>query len=215
MQRIVVRAGSVLSQQITAVTSGTLSRVFPANILQVSRVTFARSLSWKASQVFPLQVSFPAATRFASSVAASESSSVAEAPNPESIKAFWEQFPSPRRGKDWSAQIQIRGYDIHELEYACGYIRHVAGLSGVRVGNVVRLPKKSQLYTVIRSPHVYKTSREQVPIQVIDWTMRIHLPPFFCSLLIRFTNGSSACTIARPRPLRTSSTSCTNDRPRA
>ena len=32
---------------------------------------------------------------------------------------------------------------------------------GVRTGNVVRLPKHRKLFTVLRSPHVNKKSREQ------------------------------------------------------
>ena len=46
-------------------------------------------------------------------------------------------------------------------EYACGYLRHLAGHLGVRTGNVVRLPKSRKLFTVLRSPHVNKTAREQ------------------------------------------------------
>ena len=46
-------------------------------------------------------------------------------------------------------------------EYACGYLQHLAGHLGVRTGNVVRLPKRRKLYTLLRSPHVNKTAQEQ------------------------------------------------------
>lgn len=69
--------------------------------------------------------------------------------------------PPPRRGKDWVAQLHVKAFDPQVAEYACGYLRHLAGHLGVRTGNVVRLPKNRKLLTVLRSPHVNKTAREQ------------------------------------------------------
>lgn len=69
--------------------------------------------------------------------------------------------PPPRRGKDWVAQLHVKAFDPQVVEYACGYVRHLGGHLGVRTGNVVRLPKNRKLFTVLRSPHVNKTAREQ------------------------------------------------------
>jgi len=62
--------------------------------------------------------------------------------------------PSWRRAECVRRLVQV-------AEYACGYLRHLAGHLGVRTGNVVRLPKSRKLFTVLRSPHVNKTAREQ------------------------------------------------------
>jgi ribosomal protein S10 len=160
MQRLVARAGSVLVHQFATAASRNIVQNSPAKFFQGNLSLLAGSLSWKSSPIFQPLLS----ARFSTAASSPGSAAATEPGSPKDIKTFWEQFPTARRGKDWSAQIQVRGYDIQELEYACGYIRHVAGLSGVRVGNIIRLPKKSQLYTVIRSPHVYKTSREQVQL---------------------------------------------------
>ena len=71
------------------------------------------------------------------------------------------KFPPPRTGKDWQAQLHIRAFDPNVIEYASAYVRHMAAILGVRTGNVVPLPKKTKLWSVLRSPHVHKKSQEQ------------------------------------------------------
>lgn len=66
-----------------------------------------------------------------------------------------------RRGRDWVAQLHIRGYDPNALQYACQYIFHLADVFGVRTGNIVPLPSHTRLFTVLSSPHVHKKARDQ------------------------------------------------------
>ncbi|KAJ1489637.1 ribosomal protein S10p/S20e-domain-containing protein [Baffinella frigidus] len=71
------------------------------------------------------------------------------------------KLPPTRTGKDWQAQLHFKAFDANVIDYASAYVRHIAAVLGVRTGNVVPLPKKTKLFTVLRSPHVHKKSREQ------------------------------------------------------
>jgi small subunit ribosomal protein S10 len=66
-----------------------------------------------------------------------------------------------RRGRDWVAQLHIRSFDHNALDYACQYVLHLADALGVRAGGIVPIPTKRKYFTVIKSPHVFKTSRDQ------------------------------------------------------
>ena len=67
-------------------------------------------------------------------------------------------MPLPRLIIDWFYVLIL---ELQVAEYACGYLQHLAGHLGVRIGNVVRMPKNRKLFSVLRSPHVNKTSMEQ------------------------------------------------------
>jgi small subunit ribosomal protein S10 len=69
--------------------------------------------------------------------------------------------PTRRRGRDWIAQLHIRSFDHNALDYACQYVLHLSDALGVRAGNIVPLPTQRKYFTVLRSPHVYKTARDQ------------------------------------------------------
>ena len=158
IRTVLGRAGAALTQRLSASFGGILQNKFISSLQ-----TFSGSQSHLQNCVSrSALVALPFRSLSVSAEGASGALETKAENKSISIQNFWQKFPTPRRGKDWSAQLQIRGYDIQEVEYACNYIRHVAGLSGVRVGNIVRLPKRISLYTVIRSPHVHKTSREQV-----------------------------------------------------
>jgi small subunit ribosomal protein S10 len=57
--------------------------------------------------------------------------------------------------------IRLKGYDQRVLDRATIDIVETAKRTGARVAGPIPLPTKRQIYTVLRSPHVDKKSREQ------------------------------------------------------
>lgn len=65
-------------------------------------------------------------------------------------------------------RIRIKGYDQRILDRATTDIVETAKRTGARVAGPIPLPTKKEVYTVLRSPHVDKKSREQ-------FEMRTHI----------------------------------------
>ena len=74
-------------------------------------------------------------------------------------------------------RIRLKGYDHEVVDQSAKLIVETAQKTGARVSGPVPLPTERNLYTVIRSPHVNKDSREQ-------FEMRTH------KRLIDITNSS-------------------------
>ena len=86
--------------------------------------------------------------------------------------------------------IRLKGYDHEVVDQSAKLIVETAQKTGARVSGPIPLPTERNLYTVIRSPHVDKDSREQFEmrthkrlIDIIDTTaatvdslMRLDLP---------------------------------------
>jgi len=64
-------------------------------------------------------------------------------------------------------RIKLKAYDHMVLDRSASEIVHTVRETGAKVSGPIPLPTKSSLYTVLRSPHVNKKSREQ-------FTLRIH-----------------------------------------
>ena len=64
-------------------------------------------------------------------------------------------------------RIRLRAYDHRVLDQSVGRIVETARRTGAMVAGPVLLPTQIKKYTVLRSPHVDKKSREQ-------FEMRIH-----------------------------------------
>ncbi|MEW5766089.1 MAG: 30S ribosomal protein S10 [bacterium] len=64
-------------------------------------------------------------------------------------------------------RIKLNAYDHRILDQSAGEIVSTANRTGARVAGPIPLPTKISRYTVLRSPHVDKKSREQ-------FEMRIH-----------------------------------------
>ena len=64
-----------------------------------------------------------------------------------------------------SISFKIRCYDVRKLEKIISFIAAGATKEGARVVGPVPMPKKVKHYTVNRSPHVYKKSREQFKVK--------------------------------------------------
>ncbi|MBN1504895.1 MAG: 30S ribosomal protein S10 [Candidatus Eisenbacteria bacterium] len=87
-------------------------------------------------------------------------------------------------------RIKLRSYDHAMLDQSAGQIVQTAKKTGAMISGPVPLPTKKTVYTVLRSPHVDKKSREQFEIRVhkrlidivrstpqtIDALMKLDLP---------------------------------------
>ena len=58
-------------------------------------------------------------------------------------------------------RIRIKGYDQRLLDHSTGDIVETAKRTGATVVGPIPLPTRRELYTVLRSPHVDRKSREQ------------------------------------------------------
>ena len=65
-------------------------------------------------------------------------------------------------------RIRLKGYDQRVVDRAVKDIVETAKRTGARVAGPIPLPTKREIYTVLRSPHVDKKSREQ-------FEMRTHI----------------------------------------
>ena len=61
-------------------------------------------------------------------------------------------------------RIHLRGYDQRLLDQATMDIVETAKRTGAGVAGPIPLPTKREIYTVLRSPHVNRKSREQFQI---------------------------------------------------
>ena len=58
-------------------------------------------------------------------------------------------------------RIKLKSYEPSLIDSSCAKIVKAVKLAGAIVDGPVPLPTKKEFYTVLRSPHVYKKSREQ------------------------------------------------------
>jgi small subunit ribosomal protein S10 len=62
-------------------------------------------------------------------------------------------------------RIRIRGYDQRLLDLSTQDIVETAKRTGAAVAGPIPLPTRREMYTVLRSPHVNRKSREQFEIR--------------------------------------------------
>lgn len=63
-------------------------------------------------------------------------------------------------------RIKLKAYDHRILDASVSEIVETARRTGARVCGPIPLPTRRSMYTVLRSPHVDKKSREQFEIRV-------------------------------------------------
>lgn len=63
-------------------------------------------------------------------------------------------------------RIEMKSYDHRILDDSVRKIVEVAKRTGAEVAGPVPLPNNKRIYTVLRSPHVDKKSREQFEIRI-------------------------------------------------
>jgi small subunit ribosomal protein S10 len=87
-------------------------------------------------------------------------------------------------------RIRLKGFDHEIVDQSAKLIVDTALQTGARVSGPIPLPTERNLYTVIRSPHVNKDSREQFEMRThkrlidildptpstVDSLMRLDLP---------------------------------------
>ena len=87
-------------------------------------------------------------------------------------------------------RIRLKAYDYRLLDQSAQEILQTAKRTGAKVSGPIPLPTKISKYTVLRSPHIDKRSREQFEMRIhkrlldileptpktIDALMRLDLP---------------------------------------
>ena len=87
-------------------------------------------------------------------------------------------------------RIRLKGYDHEVVDQSSKLIVDTALKTGARVSGPIPLPTERNLYTVLRSPHKYKDSREEFEMRThkrlidildpssstVDSLMRLDLP---------------------------------------
>lgn len=87
-------------------------------------------------------------------------------------------------------RIRLKSFDHKVIDKSAGDIVRTAKATGARVSGPVPLPTKRTVYTVLRSPHIDKKSREQFETriyrrlidiydstpQTVDSLMKLDLP---------------------------------------
>src|SRR5689334_13744692 len=72
---------------------------------------------------------------------------------------------SEREQKRQRIRIRLKAYDAKLLDQSAGEIVETARRTGARVAGPIPLPTRINKFTVLRSPHVDKKSREQFEIR--------------------------------------------------
>ena len=67
---------------------------------------------------------------------------------------------------DQKIRIRLKAYDYRILDQSVGEIVETVKRTGAKVSGPIPLPTRISRYTVLRSPHVDKKSREQFEIRV-------------------------------------------------
>lgn len=78
--------------------------------------------------------------------------------------------------KKQKIRIRLKGYDHRVVDKATHNILDTAQRTGAIVVGPIPLPTKREIYTVLRSPHVNKKSREQFEMRTHKRLLEIHNP---------------------------------------
>ncbi len=87
-------------------------------------------------------------------------------------------------------RIRLKAYEHQVLDQSARQIVETAKRSGAKVSGPIPLPTEKEIYTILRSPHVNKDSREQFELRThkrlidivepnpktVDALMRLDLP---------------------------------------
>lgn len=71
-------------------------------------------------------------------------------------------------------RIRLKAYDHLSLDRSAEEIVRTAKRTGALISGPIPLPTKRSLYTVLRSPHVDKKSREQFEMRIHKRLIDIH-----------------------------------------
>ena len=71
-------------------------------------------------------------------------------------------------------RIKLASVDIGNLNEVCRTIKEIASASGIVISGPIPLPTHKKIFTVLRSPHVNKKSREQFQLATHKRLMDIY-----------------------------------------
>ncbi len=95
---------------------------------------------------------------------------VAEAPKVEvkkpTVKKSVAKAAKPTASTSQRIRIRLKAYDHKVIDQSAKQIVDTALRTGATISGPIPLPTKKTVYTVIKSPHVYKKSREQFEMRV-------------------------------------------------
>lgn len=80
---------------------------------------------------------------------------------PKPVKA-----EKPTMSTNQRIRIRLKAYDHKVIDQATKQIVDTALRTGANIAGPIPLPTKKTLYTVVKSPHVYKKGREQFEMRV-------------------------------------------------
>lgn len=80
-------------------------------------------------------------------------------------KAVKERQAAPRQAARQKIRIRLKGFDQRILDRATGDIVETAKRTGAAVVGPIPLPTNREVFTVLRSPHIDRKSREQFEIR--------------------------------------------------
>jgi small subunit ribosomal protein S10 len=81
-------------------------------------------------------------------------------------KSKTEKAPKAEASTNQRIRIRLKAYDHKIIDQSAKQIIDTAIRTGASVAGPIPLPTKKTLYTVIKSPHVYKKGREQFEMRV-------------------------------------------------
>ncbi|RMF56290.1 MAG: 30S ribosomal protein S10 [Calditrichaeota bacterium] len=73
-----------------------------------------------------------------------------------------------------SIRIKLKAYDHHLIDKSAEKIITTAKSTGALISGPIPLPTRRSVFTVLRSPHIDKKSREQFEIRVHKRLIDIH-----------------------------------------
>ena len=96
----------------------------------------------------------------------------------------------PKQQQKQKIRIRLKAYDHKSLDQSAAKIVETAKKTGAMVSGPIPLPTEKNIYTILRSPHVNKDSREQFEMRThkrlidilqpspktVDALMRLDLP---------------------------------------
>ena len=74
-------------------------------------------------------------------------------------------------------RIKLKSYDHNLVDKSAEKIVKTVKSTGAIVSGPIPLPTHKRIYTVLRSPHVNKTSREQFQLSAYKWRAQV---PYRC-----------------------------------
>lgn len=73
-------------------------------------------------------------------------------------------------------RVRLRGFDYHLVDQSAHSIVQTVKRTGAKISGPVPLPTRIQKFTVLRSPHVNKKSREQFEMRTHKRLIDIYEP---------------------------------------